>query len=176
MTTRLHRTMLVVLAVAATLLLGSALGSLYELGRAHAQGTVAVVDAGVTTPTTGSAAVVTPASPADKLHDPIAEPQQAFDDAVAMKKIGWPLLLIGALLMIARGMQSAGKRWPSVRWIAWLNTGPRAFAIAGLITVGSAAFNTLVGGGTWFAVATAAMAAGLAMMVPAPAPPKPAGA
>lgn len=112
-------------------------------------------------------------APADKLHDPVLAPLEAMDDARAMQKLGWPLALLASLIMVARGLASAGKRWPSVRWLAWLNTGVRAFAIAGVATVAAAAFNTLALGGTWFAVAMAAAGAGLAMLVPSPPPKSP---
>lgn len=109
-----------------------------------------------------------PVVPADQLHDPVADPIKAFDDVRAAQKIGWPLALLATLVMAARGLSSAGKRWPSVRWLSWLNTGARAFVIAGLTTLSCAAFNTLALGGTWFAVAMAACAAFLTLVTPSP--------
>lgn len=170
MTTRTHRSVLAVLALASALLLSFALGSLYDVGRAQADN-VALADAGATAITdAGAGSGSGSATPADKLHDPVAEPMAAFDDVVAMKKIGWPLALLGALIMLARGVQSAAKRWPTVKALAWLGTGVRAFVIAGVITVSTASFNALATGGTWFAVAMAAFGAFLALLAPAPKP------
>lgn len=128
---------------------------------ANADDAGVVLDAGVGS---GSAAL-----PADVLHDPVTHPQAAFDDARAAQKIGWPLCVLAVLIMLARGAQTAGKKW-AWRWLAWLNTGVRAFVLAGIGTVGAAAFNSLALGGTWFAVALAAAASLLALMAPTPKP------
>lgn len=109
------------------------------------------------------------AMPADVLDDPVTNPAAAFDDAKAMHKLGWPLLLLASLIMIAKGLLTAGKRW-SWSWLKWLNTGVRAVAIAGVITVASAAFNTLALGGTYFAVMVAAAGALFTMIAPTPKP------
>lgn len=134
--------------------------TLVTIGDAFAQ----PIDAG---PGSGSAV-----APADVLHDPVTDPVAAFDDARAAQKIGWPLALLACLIMVARAAQTAGKRW-SWAWLKWLNTGVRAFVIAGVITVGSAAFNTLALGGTWYAVGLAAAVALLAVITPAPKPAEP---
>lgn len=116
----------------------------------------------------GSSSPAPVIAPADKLRDPVSDPVGAFDDVRAARKLGWPLALLAVLIMVARGLQSAGQRWPNSRWLSWLNTGARAFVIAGAATVAAASFNTLALGGTWFAVAMAAVGAALALLAPKP--------
>jgi len=126
--------------------------------------------AAVVAPATTGSGSGSQVAPADQLHDPVVDPTAAFNDAMAMKKIGWPLALLASLIMLARGVQSAAKRWPDVKAVAWLGSGSRAFAIAGALTIGAAAFNVLAKGGTWYAVAIAAAGALFALLAPAPKP------
>jgi hypothetical protein len=112
----------------------------------------------------GSGSSVTPA---DQLHDPVVDPLGALDDVRAAKKIGWPLALLAGLVMVVRGLQTAASRWPSVGALAWLGTGVRAVVLAGVATVSAAAYNSLALGGTWFAVAVAAVGAALWLLAPA---------
>lgn len=137
-----------------------AAGGITCVSVANADDAGVVLDAGV-----GSGS----AMPADELDDPVTNPSAAFDDAKAMHKLGWPLLLLATLIMVAKGLLTAGKRW-KWKWLTWLNTGVRAVAIAGVITVGSAAFNTLALGGTYVAVLIAAAGALFTLIAPTPKP------
>jgi len=139
--------------------------SLATLGEAFADDAGVALDAG---PGSGSGSAIQ----ADDLDDPVLAPAAAFDDAKALHKIGWPLLLLGCLIMLTKGLRSAGKKWPWA-WLSWINAGYRATALAGALTVGSAAFNTLALGGTWFAVLVAAGGALLMLFQPTPATPAP---
>jgi hypothetical protein len=105
-----------------------------------------------------------PAAPSTGLSDPTADPLGAIDDFEAARRHGWPVVVIGTAIMLALALRSIGKRWPGVGWIAWLNAGKRAFAIAGVITVGSAVFDVLVLGGTPYAAGWAGVMALLALL------------
>ena len=104
------------------------------------------------------------ALPPPVLHDPIVAPLQAFDDAEAARKVGWPALVLAGCVMLAMAARTLGKKWPDVAWLAWLNTGKRAFVIGAVVTVGSAAFDVLIMGGTPMAVAFAAFASVMAVL------------
>jgi hypothetical protein len=128
----------------------------------HAAFTVGYAIAG-----TGSGSGSAVVAPADGLHDPVIAPVEAYDDFRAAQKIGWPLALLAALVMLTRGLATASTKW-SISWLAFLSKGAAAVILAGLGTCGAAAFNTLALGGTWFAVATAAIGAALALIQPTP--------
>ena len=87
----------------------------------------------VTQPAATAPAVQTPAvtaaAPADQLHDPATSPLEAWDDLKAARKVGWPLALLAAAIMLARGLGTVGR---NVAWLAWLNKG-RAAVILGSI-------------------------------------------
>ncbi len=108
---------------------------------------------------------------ADQLHDPAIQPVEAWDDAKAARKLGWPVALLAALIMLSRGIGTAGRNVP---WLGWLNKGRAAVIVAGVGTVATAGFNAVGLGGTWFAVLMAAAAAFFALIPPtsgpAPAP------
>lgn len=109
--------------------------------------------------------------PSETLHDPLTDLGASIDDLAAARHVGWALATLGALIMLSRSLQVAGRRWPAVGWLAWLNTGSRGFALAGLAAVGAAAFDALALGGTWLAVAFAAFGSLLALLSPgAPLP------
>lgn len=121
----------------------------------HAQPAPAI-DAGSAT---GSAI----ASPADQLPDLASNPTKAFDAEKAAYKLGWPLGLLAAIIMLGRGIGQAGRK---LAWLAWLNKGAAAVITAGAVTVAIAAFNALALGGTWYAAALASAAAGFALLKP----------
>lgn len=98
-------------------------------------------------PATGSAA------PADKLHDPVASPQLALDDLKTAKKGGWGIFLFACLIMLCRVLGRLGGI------LKPLSQGRVAVVIAGINTLALTAFNALALGGTWFAVAAAAIVA-----------------
>lgn len=129
---------------------------------------VFAADAPAITAGSGSGSGSAVPAPADQLHNPVDAPVAAYDDFKAAQKIGWPLALLAALVMLTRGIATAATRW-SISWLAWLAKGAAATAISGAGAIGAAAFNTLALGGTWFAVAVAAMGALLALMTPKPA-------
>lgn len=126
-------------------------------------------DAGVDVPPSGSGSSTTPAPapPADQLHNPLTDPRAAWDDVKAAKKIGWPLALLAGLIMVARALGYAGDRWPKFKAFAKLG-GITGTIVAGVSACGAAAFNTLALGGTWFAVAAAAVGAFFALLHPNP--------
>ena len=134
--------------------LALSLAGLYWLtSRAEAQAaadTIAELDAGpgpARTLATGQPADVPPA-----IDNPVTHPREAFDDLVAAKKIGWPALILVGLTMLLLAAST---------WVPWLKQGARAFVVAAATTVLLAAGNTALTGGTWVAIGTAAVLAGL---------------
>jgi hypothetical protein len=153
-------------------LAGIALGILLMFTSFHVGAQLAHADtppsliAGSASSSSGSAI----ASPADQLHDAIAQPTAAFDDVKAAEKLGWPVALLAAVILLGRGAGQLGRK---LSWLAWLNKGKAAVITAGIVTVAIAAFNAIALGGTWFAAAMAAASAGFALLHPV-APPQPA--
>ena len=144
-----------------------------ELGAAHADSPVlaVVADAGVPVdaaiplpPATGETTVTTTTITSATLHDPTVDPLAAVDDVRAAKRHGWPAAVLAGSIMLALALRTAGKKWPTQRWILWLNTGKRAFVIAAVISVGSACFDAVVLGGTLMAIAFAGAFAFFALM------------
>jgi hypothetical protein len=126
-----------------------------------------LIDAGASAGSdTGSAVAPVPTVSA---HDAITSPQDSLSDAQAAKKHGWPIFVIVCLIMVAKTLQTAGKRWPDIKSIAWLNSGMRAAIITGVITIGTASCDTVLNGGSWFTVAYAAAGSFLLLVHPSPA-------
>lgn len=94
--------------------------------------------------------------PADKLHDPLASPQAAFDDLKAAKKLGWGVLVLAVLIMTCRVLGRLGGAFK------FLATGKVAILIGAVGTLAMTAYNALVLGGTWMAALAAAIVAGAA--------------
>jgi hypothetical protein len=116
----------------------------FYAGEAHAQS----VDAGV-----GSGSSVLPS---DQLHDPLSNPVQSYDDLLAAKHLGWPVLAFALVLMLARVAGTLGK---NISWLAVLGQGKVAVVVAGLAAVSASAYNTAFSGGSLVAVLTAAVLA-----------------
>lgn len=135
-----------------------------RLGVAQAQ--AQPLDAGSGSGSGSGSAITAPARPSDAVANPLDDPQEALTEVKAAKKQGWPLFVLMSLVMIAKLVQGAGKRWPDNRIMKWLNTDSRSFIIAGIGTVGSAAFDVAFQHGGWPAIMFAGIGAGLALMQP----------
>lgn len=146
-----------VIAVALGLFLFVGAGSFYGgLAYADTPTSITVGSAGA-----GSGSAVT--SPADQLPDIVTNPGKAFDAEKAAYKLGWPLAVLAAIIMLGRGAGLLGRQFS---WLAWIGKGKAAVVTAGIVTVAIAAFNALALGGTWYAALFAAIYAGLALLKP----------
>lgn len=103
----------------------------------------------------GSASAPQP-TPSDTLADPVAAPQQAFDDLKAAKKLGWGLFVLAALVMLCRVLGRLGGMFTRLR------TGKVALVIGAVGSLAVTAYNALALGGTWMAALAAAIVAGAA--------------
>lgn len=146
--------------IAIALLLSFGLGCLFvslrSMPTAHAQ------PAQFSPPATGA-----PGS-AGAIHDPLEAPAPAIDDIAAAKKQHWALAALALLIMAAKGVTYLAGRFA---WAAWLTKDSRATIIAACLAVSCSAYNALISGGSWFAVAAAAIGSMLAVQSPG-APPK----
>lgn len=88
--------------------------------------------------------------------DPLAQPQAAFDELQAAKKLGWPILVLVVLIIASRLLARLGGVF------TFLGTGKASLVIAGVGAVALAAYNAIALGGTWLAAGMAAMLAGIA--------------
>jgi len=179
MTARLHRTMIALLCLLAALGIAVALTQMRAIGAAHAEnavpGRVLIAQAAIPDAAPMTAPAIQPATPkpADALHNPVTEPRASWDDVdAARKKAGWPLAVLASLIMLARGLGYAGDRWSQVKVLSPLG-GLAGTVIAGAGAVGAAGFDVLADGGSWFAVAVAALGAFFLLLHPNP-PKKPA--
>jgi hypothetical protein len=130
--------------------------------RAYAEETFApaIGDAG---PSSGSAT----AAPADRLHDPIANPTASFNDVKDAWSISWGAGLLAAIVTLTTGLARATSRWPNARLLRWFAKNKTAiFVVTGIGTVAAASFNALALGGTWLAALWAGIAAVLALIAP----------
>lgn len=122
----------------------------------------------IATPDAGSGSAV--AAPADALPNPAKDPGGALTAEKAAYKLGWPLAVLAALIMLCRALGTAA----SISWLAWLGKGKWAVITAGIGAVAASAFNALALGGTWYAALIASAAVGFALLKPhaepAPAP------
>jgi hypothetical protein len=138
---------LVVLAIAAATC-GTFVGVFYA-GEASAQAD----DAGVLA-ASGSAAEST--KPSDKIADPIAAPQQAFDDIKAAKKTGWGIFVLTIALVLCRVLSRLGGMFSKLR------QGKVALAVAAFTALTMTMFNAIALGGSWVAAAAAGVTAAFA--------------
>ncbi len=85
------------------------------------------------------------------IHNPLTHPRESFDDVVAAKKLGWPVLAIvmGAMLLYVLGA-----------WVPALRKGAAAFLVSGAATTLAAAGDAALDGGSWVAIVTAAVITG----------------
>lgn len=135
--------------------------SAFHMGIANAQ----APDAGsgsatVAAAATGSGSDIVPLPattvPADKIHDPLSNPQAAFDDVKAAKKIGWGVLALTVLLIACRLASRLGGIFTK------LGQGKFALGVAAVGAFAMTAYNAVLLGGTWIAALFAAMMAGAA--------------
>lgn len=126
----------------------------YQIARAQS-GSAVVEPQGSASPEPAPAAAQPSAKPlpSSQLADPMESPQQAYNDLVAAKRLGWSLLVLAVLIM---GCRLAGKLGG---WFKPLATGRAAVVVAGVGTLAISAYNALALGGTWMAAAAAALVA-----------------
>lgn len=154
--TRIFSTVLA-LCVGAGIMFGA-----FDLGRNLARGD----GGGALLDSVGSGSAM---SPADRLHDPIAYPFQAIDDARGAWKNGWAFGILATIVILTHGLASAVGRWPNSRLLKWFAQNKTAiFVVSGIGTVAGASFNALALGGTWLAALFAGVAAILAVIKPTP--------
>lgn len=119
--------------------------------------TTTVTDAG-----SGSSAHVVPASAA-AAPNPIEQPAQAWSDEKAAQKVGWPLAIWLALVMLGKALaygRDKVKGWPVIgKLAARLAVGKGAMIVAAVGAVGAAGYDVLVNGGTWVAALVTSVAA-----------------
>jgi hypothetical protein len=112
--------------------------------------------------TAGSAAGS--ASPTASVPDPAEHPAQAWDDAKAARKGGWPLLVFFVLVALTKALaygRDKLKGAPLVGWIAnRLAQGKTAMIVAGIGALAAAGYDVLANGGS---VVSALTAAGVAL-------------
>lgn len=116
---------------------------------------------------TGSAApAVTPApvAPHDAVTNPAEHPVQAWDDAKATKKGGWPLVVYFVLVALTKALAYGRDKLqgaPVIGWIARrLSIGKTAMIVAGIGALAAAGYDVLAAGGS---IVAALMASGLAL-------------
>jgi hypothetical protein len=113
-----------------------------------------------------AAPVVTPApvAPHDAVTNPAEHPVQAWDDAKATKKGGWPLLVYFVLVALTKALAYGRDKLhgaPVIGWIARrLSIGKTAMIVAGLGALAAAGYDVLAAGGS---IVAALMASGLAL-------------
>lgn len=128
---------------------GSGSGS--AIGSAGSGSAVAIPDGSI---------LVTPApTPADALHDPLKEPAAAIDDVKAAKSLGWPVLVLAVVTLLARLAGSLGK---SIPLLAPLGKGKVALVVGAIAAIGAAGYSAAFGGGSLVTIATAVLIAGIA--------------
>jgi hypothetical protein len=135
--------------------------------------TVYVIPAGATAPEPVAlvpAAGGGSARPSDALRDPLDNLGGAIDDVSAARRHGWALGALVGLILIARSLGKARKRWPASRALAWMG-GRVGGVVIGVGVVGSSAFDAIALGGSWVAAGYAAIGAALYLLMPDPPAP-----
>lgn len=120
----------------------------YQVARGSGSAIIALVDAGVGD---AGAVSVSAAAPADSLHDPVSSPPAAWDDVKAARKVGWPLVVFAALIMLCKAFRRAGERF------AWLATGKMPVVVGALGAIATSCYNAAADGGAWTATAFAGL-------------------
>lgn len=110
--------------------------------------TTATADTPVEVSSTAAPAPTT--KPADKLHD-ATNPGAAWDDLKAAKKVGWPLAIFAALIILARAVSKLGSK------VAFLGKGKVAVLVGAVGAIAASCYNAAADGGAW----TATMVAGV---------------
>ena len=157
---RQHRLLIGLLCIIAALLVSLALSRIpRELGMsaAHAD-TLALLDAG---PGSGSGSA---AASSPTVHDPSQDPAGYFSDLKTAKKNGWGLVVLVSVLGLCELLAAAGKK---ISALAWLGKGRVSIAIGAGAAIATTAIASLADGGSWSAVATAAIGAALLYWHPA---------
>lgn len=110
----------------------------------------------------GSAAATPP--PSASVPDPAEHPVQAWDDAKAARKSGWPVLVFFVLVALTKALAYGRDKlagMPGIGWIAArLAKGKAAMIVAGVAALGAAGYDALANGGS---LTAALMAAGVAL-------------
>lgn len=88
-------------------------------------------------------------APADKLHDPVASPQAAWDDVKAARKDGWAIAAFAVLVMLAKLAARLGR---DVKWLALLGKGKAAVVVGAVGALATACYNAAAEGGAWSAM------------------------
>lgn len=111
------------------------------------------------------------ATPADKIHDPLAEPVQTYNDYKATKKIGWGAAVLFVAIVSCRLLSKAGGFFKP------LGTGRVALGIGVAGALAMTMYNAVMQGGSWGAAVMTAVVAAFAFWdsrakpkEPAPAP------
>jgi hypothetical protein len=108
------------------------------------------------------AAPVAPA-PSAAAPNPIEHPAQAWTEAKAARKVGWPIAIFLVLVMLSKAVaygREKFKTWPVIGKAAqWLSVGKRAMIVAGVGAVSAAGYDVLASGGS---LVGALVAAGMA--------------
>lgn len=99
-------------------------------------------------------------APSAGVTNPAEHPLQAWDDAKAARKGGWPLLVFFALVALTKALAYGRDKLggvPGVGWIARrLAVGKTAMIVAGIGAIGCAGYDVLANGGSLVAALTAA--------------------
>jgi len=144
-----HRVSVLVLALLAAVAVTFGAGWIgYQSAHAEGAGSalLAPIDAG-----SASAPAAAPAKPADQLHDPVSSPGAAWDDLRAAQKVGWPLVVFAALIMLAKLAGRAGAKF------SWLAMGKTPVIVGALGAIAASCYNAAATGGAWTATAFAGL-------------------
>ena len=158
-----------------TLFLGSLFCGFFALGLVVLRLAHADVDAGAGSGSAPIAALMAAgsgsasppsatASPADALVDPTKNPLAAIDDIRAAKKTSWPLAVLVVLIAATKLLSYVGGVLAPVG--KWLATKRNAMIVATAGTMLATAYNTLIAGGSWYAVLVAGGGVLLALLSP----------
>ena len=153
--TAISRVKIALIAIIGAILI--TFGAGYFASIAHGQPADAGLGSEVATaPGSGSATSSPTTLPADKLHDPVAAPAQAWDELKAAKKTGWAVLVFAVLVMLTRLLARFGAK---DSWLAALGKGKAAVVIGAVGALSLACYNALALGGAWIAAGAAGVIA-----------------
>ena len=123
-------------------------------------GSAVATDAGVTDAGSASA---TPAPAAPVIHDPSTDPAGFISDLKTAKTSGWGVAILVGVFGLCE-LLSRAKLLPS---LAWLGKGRISIAIGAIAAFATTSITALAGGGTWTAVALAALSSFFLYLHPA---------